>query len=89
MKRYWFYGQMPSSTTLESELTEEQKNIIEKERERVNKKNYKQLWIGYKKNGGWDFMRNGLEVIYIEEDKGNIARKKLLEILKEKYGYVE
>lgn len=85
MKRYWFYGTMPSNTISESDLTDTHKDIIKKERARVNDDNYYCNWIGYKKKDGWDFMRHGFEVVFIEEEKANVARKKFYSLLDQKY----
>ena len=85
MKRYWFYGTMPTHTISESELSEEQKKIIENEKKKIDDDNFIYSWLGFKQNVGWDFMRHGLEVIHINEEKGNIARMKLVKIIEEKY----
>ena len=85
MKRYWFYGSMPKDTIEEQELTDQQKDIIEQENNKINNDNFHTYWIGYKKENGWDFMRHGFEVLHVSEHKGNIARKKLFKLLKNKY----
>jgi hypothetical protein len=85
-KRYWFYGSMPSQTTSEKELTDEQKKIVDSEKQRIDKDNFTHGWLGYKKEEGWDFMRHGLEIVYIEEERGNVARKQLKEIIVNRYG---
>lgn len=85
-KRYWFYGSMPTDTIEESQLTQEQRKIVELENRRIDEDNYKYSWLGYKTNQGWDFMRHGLEVIHINEERGNIARSELKVIIDEKYG---
>ena len=85
-KRYWFYGSMPSQTTSEKELTQDQKKIIELEKQRININNFTQGWLGFKNEYGWDFMRHGVEVINIDEERGNVARRELSQILEKKYG---
>ena len=74
MKRYWFYGSMPKNTIEENNLTQEQIQTINKEKQKINNQNYDKSWIGFKNGDGWDFMRHGFEVIYVNEEKGNIAR---------------
>jgi hypothetical protein len=85
MKRYWFYGTMPNQTVKENELTEEQKKIIELETERMSRDNYDRSWIGFCRDDGWDFMRHGFEVIFIKEQRGNVARQQLKQIIDNKY----
>lgn len=85
MKRYWFYGSMPKDTVLETELTDKQKQIIELENNKIDTNNYINSWLGYKKTSGWDFVRHGLEVIHVSEERGNIARKTFEDIIFEKY----
>jgi hypothetical protein len=86
MKRYWFYGRMPKDTVLEKSLSDEQKESVDFEKNRININNYHQFWLGYYVEDGWDFMRNGLEIIHIDEPKGNIARDKFKLIIKKIYG---
>lgn len=76
---------MPNDTIPEERLSEEQKKIVDLEKGRIDIDNFDRSWIGYKVNDGWNFMRHGLEVIYIEEPRGNIAREKLYSIIEEKY----
>jgi len=85
MKKYWFYGIMPIDSIDEISLTEEQKNIIRFEDDKINSENYHLGWIGFARDGTWEFMRNGIESITIEEEKGNVAREILFEVLKQKY----
>jgi hypothetical protein len=85
MSKYWFYGVFPKDNIDEKFLTAEQKEIVAEEKLRINCDNYSRLWIGYKVDQGWRFMRHGLETILIEDHRGNIARKKLLSKLKEIY----
>jgi hypothetical protein len=80
---------MPSSTVTEGSLTEEQIKIIESEKKRIDNDNFVQGWLGYKNGTGWDFMRHGFEVIHIDEDRANVARKNLQQIIHEKYGEEE
>ena len=75
MKRYWFYGTMPDKTIPENNLTEEQKRIIENENGKLSQENFADSWLGYKNGNGWDFMRHGFEVHYIDEEKSNVARQ--------------
>lgn len=86
MKKYWFYGIMPKDAILESNLTQEQKTIIESENEKLTEENLEFGWLGYSRNDKWEFMRHGFELINIDESKGNIARKELIKKLKEKFG---
>lgn len=86
MKKYWFYGIMPKDIVEEENLSEEQKNIILEEKEKLSEDNYLHGWLGFSKNTYWEFMRHGFETITVNESRGNIARNKLLEVLNEKYG---
>lgn len=85
MKKYWFYGIMPKDAIDVSDLTEEHKKIIESENNKLTKDNLLFGWLGYFRNNKWEFMRHGFELIIIDEHRGNIARKKLEIVLKEKY----
>lgn len=85
MKQYWFYGISPSDIISEDALSEKQNKIIKKELSALSKKNLYEKWIGYNIEGGWKFMRHGFEVVFINEEKGNIARNKLFKILRERY----
>lgn len=85
MKKYWFYGIMPRDSIDESKLTQAQKEIIESENKKLTEENLEFGWLGYFKNNKWEFMRHGLESIIIDESRGNIARKELILLLKEKY----
>jgi hypothetical protein len=81
MKKYWFYGIMPRDAISENTLTEEQKQIIKEEKEKLNEDNLQHGWLGYNKEDSWVFMRHGFEEIIIDEPRGNIARKKFTELL--------
>lgn len=85
MKKYWFYGMLPKDAIGEDELTDSQKKIIEKEASALSKRNLFERWIGYQVKDGWEFMRHGFEVILIKEDKGNIARLRLIKILGKRF----
>lgn len=84
-KEYWFFGLYPNDTIKSNDLTLEQKNIIEKELGRIDEENLERSWIGVKITDGFKFVRNGLPVEYIDENKPNIAREKLVNQLKERY----
>jgi len=77
---------MPSQTTSEKNLTDEQKKIVYSEKQRIDKENFTNGWLGYKNETGWDFMRHGLEIVHIDEERGNVARKQLKKIIVERYG---
>lgn len=85
MKKYWFYGIMPRDSIEETELTTIQKQIIEEENNKLTKENLEFGWLGYFRGDKWEFMRHGIESIFINDTRGNVARKKFIEILKEKY----
>lgn len=75
----------PKDTISEEFLSEAQRKIIKKEASALSKKNVFDRWIGYEVEDGWRFMRHGFEVIHINEEKGNIARIRLVKILGRKY----
>lgn len=85
MKKYWFYGIMPEDSIPEKELTQEQLTIIETQKSKLTKENLYNGWLGFFKNDGWYFMRNGFPEIFINESKGNIARKNFQKMLPEIY----
>ena len=85
MKKYWFYGIVHNEYILEENLTDKQKNIINVEKQKLDNENLYNGWLGYFSNNSWRFMRNGFELIEINEEKGNIARKKLKNILSNKF----
>ncbi len=87
MKKYWFKGIMPQDTIGEDDLTEEQKEIIKIQNSKLTKENLELGWLGFYKEDNWEFMRIGIESIFIKEkpSRGNIARLKLIDILKTKY----
>lgn len=85
MKEYWFYGIVHDKTVFEENLSEKQKDIIKIEKEKINKHNYKNNWLGCLINDSWVFKRHGFEVIKIEDHRGNIARKKLHTVLDQKF----
>ena len=83
MKNYWFYGIMPKDTISEEILTEDQKKIITEEKNKLNKQNLQNGWLGYYKDNKWAFMRHGFEEISIDDPRGNIAREKFEKLLPE------
>ena len=85
MDEYWFYGIFPNIIVKENDLTHQQKQIVENEKNKISDENYADSWVGYKTEEGWRFMRHGLIVIKIKESKSNVARTMLYEGLKEKY----
>lgn len=85
MKYYWFCHLFPTEIINEKELNSEQEKIIEEQKRKINIDNYNNGWIGYKLDIGWKFMRHGLEVEFIKEERGNIARILLEKKIKEKY----
>ncbi len=85
MKKYWFYGIMPKDSIEEKDLSENQKEIIILENNKLTNENFEFGWLGYFREDKWEFMRHGLESIFIDDIRGNIARKKFVEVLKEKY----
>jgi hypothetical protein len=87
MKKYWFYGIMPKDSIPEENLNEEQKKIITEQNNKLSKENLLTGWLGFNKDNKWFFMRHGFEEISIDESKGNIARKKLSNILLGKYQF--
>lgn len=76
---------LPKDAINEVDLNDNQKKIIKKELSELTKKNLHEKWIGYKTNYGWKFIRHGFEIIQINEEKGNIARQKLIKLLDEKF----
>lgn len=85
MDEYWFCGIFPKDGVSEDSLTEEQKKIIEEEAKKENLDNYKDGWLGYGTENGWKFMKHGQLVVFIEEEKSNIARNKLYELIRKKH----
>jgi TRAP-type C4-dicarboxylate transport system substrate-binding protein len=83
--KYWFYNHHPKDTIEEKDLTEIQKEIIEQEKKEINVDNYDMKWLGYKNGDGWNFLRHGFQVEFVDEKSGNKARTLLLERIKEKY----
>ena len=87
MKEYWFYGIEHNKTVLEKNLTNEQINIIQREKNKINKDNYKIFWLGCCNNNKWVFKKHGFETITIDDHRGNIARAKLLNLLTKKFNF--
>jgi len=85
MKKYWFYGIMPRDSIEEKNLTTIQKEIIEEENVKLTKDNLEHGWLGYFRGDKWEFMRHGVESIFVEDMRGNVAREKFVKTLKEKY----
>lgn len=85
MKKYWFYGIMPRDSIEETRLTEKQKEIIEIENNKLTDENLEHGWLGYFRGDKWEFMRHGVESIFIDDIRGNVARELFVEVLKEKY----
>jgi hypothetical protein len=85
MKKYWFYGIMPRDSISEDRLTEKQKDIIVEESNNLTSENFSFGWLGFQRGDKWEFMRHGVESIFIEEERGNVAREKFVKILNEKY----
>ena len=85
MKKYWFYGIMPRDSIEEAKLTEKQKIIIEEEDSKLTKDNLEHGWLGYFRSDKWEFMRHGVESIFIDDIRGNVARELFVKVLKEKY----
>ena len=85
MNEYWFCGIFPKDVISEEILTNEQKIIVTEAIITENKDNYMNNWLGYKTENGWRFMKHGQEVVYINEEKSNIARILLYEKIKLKY----
>ena len=85
MKKYWFYGIMPRDSIEEDRLSEKQKEIITQESNKLTDENFSFGWLGFQRGNKWEFMRHGVESIIIDEEKSNVAREKLVDILNEKY----
>ena len=85
MKKYWFYGIMPRDSIAEDRLTEKQKDIILEESNNLTSENFSFGWLGFQRGDKWEFMRHGVESIFIEEERGNVAREMFVKILNEKY----
>lgn len=84
MKKYWFYGIMPRDSVQENDLSEKQKEIIKEETGKLTKENLQHGWLGYYRGDKWEFMRHGIESIFVDDERGNIAREKFTKILVEK-----
>lgn len=78
LDEYWFYHIGIENVLKKSNLNDDEKNIVKNEKGGLNNDNKYDHWIGYNTEmGGWKFLRNGLPVIYVDDVRPNIARKKL------------
>lgn len=78
LDEYWFYHIGIENVIKRKNLNQEEKDIVDQERNRFDEDNKYHFWIGYNTElGGWKFLRNGLPVLYVNDERPNIARKKL------------
>ena len=82
---YWFCGIFPKKGISKDSLSEQQINIIKEESTKENIENYQNGWLGYQFDSGWKFMKHGQPIVFIEEEKSNIARNLLYSKIKLKY----
>lgn len=85
MEEYWFCGIFPDTTVRSEELTEEQEKIIDEVNNSEDLGFIQHGWLGYKANEGWKFMKHGMQVEYVKEERSNIARKILMDRLEKRF----